>query len=85
MPGPFSGLKSYQGFERDMFVAVRDYFRCLPQPLIPTEYYDLFVNVLGKFLLLCSPNLFGYLGNKVAKILCSAVVLHGASLALQPT
>uniref|UniRef100_A0A673ZJB0 DEP domain containing 1a n=1 Tax=Salmo trutta TaxID=8032 RepID=A0A673ZJB0_SALTR len=38
---------SYPGFERDVFKTVSDYFYCLPRPLLTSEYYKLFVNILG--------------------------------------
>uniref|UniRef100_A0A8C7N5X6 DEP domain containing 1 n=1 Tax=Oncorhynchus kisutch TaxID=8019 RepID=A0A8C7N5X6_ONCKI len=39
---------SYPGFERDEFKTVSDYFYSLPRPILTSEYYKLFVNILGK-------------------------------------
>uniref|UniRef100_A0AAZ3SS79 Rho-GAP domain-containing protein n=1 Tax=Oncorhynchus tshawytscha TaxID=74940 RepID=A0AAZ3SS79_ONCTS len=38
---------SYRGFERDVFKTVSDYFYSLPRPILTSEYYKLFVNILG--------------------------------------
>ncbi|XP_021454838.2 DEP domain-containing protein 1A isoform X2 [Oncorhynchus mykiss] len=38
---------SYPGFERDVFKTVSDYFYSLPRPILTSEYYKLFVNILG--------------------------------------
>ncbi|CDQ68430.1 unnamed protein product [Oncorhynchus mykiss] len=38
---------SYSGFERDVFKTVSDYFYSLPRPILTSEYYKLFVNILG--------------------------------------
>ncbi|NWY38180.1 DEP1A protein, partial [Sylvia atricapilla] len=37
---------TYNGFERDVFKTVADYFLSLPEPLLTFEYYELFVNIL---------------------------------------
>ncbi|NXW57384.1 DEP1A protein, partial [Eurystomus gularis] len=37
---------TYNGFERDVFRTVADYFLSLPEPLLTFEYYELFVNIL---------------------------------------
>ncbi|XP_064310920.1 DEP domain-containing protein 1A isoform X1 [Phalacrocorax carbo] len=37
---------TYNGFERDVFRTVADYFLNLPEPLLTFEYYELFVNIL---------------------------------------
>uniref|UniRef100_A0A8C3QQ97 DEP domain containing 1 n=1 Tax=Cyanoderma ruficeps TaxID=181631 RepID=A0A8C3QQ97_9PASS len=37
---------TYNGFERDVFRTVADYFLSLPEPLVTFEYYELFVNIL---------------------------------------
>jgi hypothetical protein len=41
-------LPSYPGFEKDVFVVVRDYFLGQPEPLIPYELYDIIINAFGK-------------------------------------
>ncbi|KAM9529886.1 DEP domain-containing protein 1A-like isoform 1-T1 [Salvelinus alpinus] len=38
---------SYPWFERDVFKTVSDYFYSLPRPILTSEYYKLFVNILG--------------------------------------
>uniref|UniRef100_A0A8C7KPJ7 DEP domain containing 1 n=1 Tax=Oncorhynchus kisutch TaxID=8019 RepID=A0A8C7KPJ7_ONCKI len=40
---------SYPGFERDEFKTVSDYFYSLPRPILTSEYYKLFVNILGMY------------------------------------
>lgn len=42
---------TYMGFERDVFKTVADYFLSLPEPLLTFEYYELFVNILGTYLI----------------------------------
>ncbi|NWI88099.1 DEP1A protein, partial [Pitta sordida] len=37
---------TYDGFERDVFTTVADYFLSLPEPLLTFEFYELFVNIL---------------------------------------
>lgn len=41
---------TYPGFERDVFKTVADYFLNLPEPLLTFEHYELFVNILGRYL-----------------------------------
>eukprot|EP00118_Oscarella_pearsei_P010133 m.60931 g.60931 ORF g.60931 m.60931 type:complete len:180 (+) comp34955_c0_seq4:1178-1717(+) len=40
-------LPIYDGFEKDVLVAVSDYFRSLPQPLIPYSMFNLHMAILG--------------------------------------
>lgn len=47
--GPKFDQPSYPGFERDVFKSVSDYFHSLPQPMLSFQYYELFVNVLGRY------------------------------------
>uniref|UniRef100_H2Y044 DEP domain-containing protein n=1 Tax=Ciona intestinalis TaxID=7719 RepID=H2Y044_CIOIN len=41
-----SGLPCYEGFEKDVFKAVVDYFHSFPEPLLTFTFYELFTTVL---------------------------------------
>ena len=42
-------LPVYRGFDRDVLMAVEDYFHSMPQPLIPMEMFDLHTAIIGTF------------------------------------
>ena len=41
-------LPYYDGFDKDVFIVVKDYFLSLEEPLTTFDMYDVFTNVMGK-------------------------------------
>ena len=52
------GMPMYGGFELDVFQSLVDFFRSLPEPLVSSGLYELFMAMISKCLLLKFVTLF---------------------------